>query len=111
MGVAVAPPTLLAASERKICNLCHRAAEPLAPAGELPLESVRRQTGEGPGLVLHNVPGSENPALHLTKSRPELEATVGHCAPTAVAFGTFESDGETPAEGRMTPAHPMISSS
>lgn len=81
MGVAVAPPTLLAASERKICNICHRAAEPLAPAGELSLESVRRQTGEGPGLVLHNVPGSETPALHLTKSRLELEATPlrTHC--------------------------------
>lgn len=66
-GIGVAPPPPSAASGRKICNLCHRAGEPLASIGELPPPSVsvggggwRRgwvcecgvggQIGNGPGL-------------------------------------------------------------
>lgn len=51
-GIGVAPAP--AASERKIWNFCHRAAEPLASIGELPPPSVfmmgGAQIGNGPGL-------------------------------------------------------------
>lgn len=49
-GPATAPPPP-AASERKICNLCHRAAELLASIGELPPPSVSVGGGDTLGMV------------------------------------------------------------
>lgn len=51
-GIGVAPAP--AASERKIWNFCHRAAEPLASIGELPPPSVFMMGG---GHKLGMVPG------------------------------------------------------
>lgn len=51
MGVAPPPPPPPAASERKICNLCHRAAELLASIGELPPPSVSVGGGDTLGMV------------------------------------------------------------
>lgn len=75
MGVAVAPLTLRAASERKMCNLCHRAAVPLVSTGKLPPQSQwGDKVGMVPGWVLHNEPGSEPPAPTLHRTRVNLNA-------------------------------------
>lgn len=118
MGVAVAPFSGPAASERKICNLCHRAAAPLVCGGRLPPQSARRQTGNGPGLSPAQWAG-----LSAACSTTQIELPLQtHCGDISFSSSSFfkiylsahprrrDAFSFSPHEGRMTPAHLIISS-
>ncbi len=109
MGVAAAPLTLLAASERKICNLCHRVAVPLASSGRQP--PPESQWGDKLGTVPGSSTMSRAQSRRLLRTWRSANRSELHAAPLRNPprehFAHWVA--EAPPEGRMTPAHPMIS--